>query len=74
MSDPSLSLLMILKVAYIEQIKNYRNDEQIRVYEKQNGVPIFRTTQIYEIGVDLTETLFKHYNCCLNTLSAIVVV
>ena len=32
----------------LERTKNYRHDEQIRVYEKQNGVPIFRANQIYE--------------------------
>ena len=32
----------------LERIKNYRHDEQIRVYAKQNGVPIFRANQIYE--------------------------
>ena len=34
---------------------------------------VSRTSQIYKIVVDRTETLFKHCNCCLNTLCAIVV-
>ena len=33
----------------IEQIQRYKHDEEIRIYEKVNGVPIFRTNQSYDV-------------------------
>ena len=32
----------------LEQIQKYKHDEQFRMYEKDKGVPIFRTNQIYD--------------------------
>ena len=33
----------------MEQIQRYKHDDQIRVYSKVNGVPIFRTNQMYDV-------------------------
>ena len=33
----------------MEQIQRYKHDKEIRAYEKFNGVPIFRTNQIFDV-------------------------
>ena len=33
----------------LEQIARHRHDEELREYEKDRGVPIFRSTQTYNV-------------------------